>query len=335
MRHSWKFVAALAASLVSASVMADVINGYGVATSARARSYYDGAAYVAAFRTSQDPSTNYTRPGDVPSVLYSGGCSSPAPIPGCSGGVSGTSGTDYNLTASNSAAFRTSVGAGTGSASSRANLATAELGVVASSDLFSPVIGNGAQGFAYMNDTLKFNVAGADASTVSHIGIDFILNGGWGLIDPNGGASVQTRLNFGDAYALFNTGTGWAVGGMHLDGGWVSASWVTDPTGSFHFTAIYALMGTSATLGFNEFLSADVGNGATAEYGSTSHFRLTLPDNVTFTSNSGVFLTPVIDPPSGVPEPGTAALLLAALGAMASLTRRGRAGTAKRHGVCA
>ncbi len=314
----------LAVSLLSTAVWADANNGYGVATATRAQNAYDGLSFLAAFRTGQDSSFNHTRPGDVPSKQVNAGCQGVDPFFQCSGGMNGTSGTDFNLTASNSAALRSSYLSGpnqigTGTASSRANLATGELAVVAQSDLFASFSGfptvNFGQAYAQTNDSLRFNVAGANASTTTLIGVDFILNGGWARTDPRGGTNVQTRLDFGGAHALFNAGTNFAAEGMHQDGGWASASWVTNPSGSFHFTGVYALMGASNTFGFNQFLLADAVGGASASYGSTSHFLLTLPGNVSFDSNSTVFL-------SAVPEPGNTALMLAGLGVLAFMLHR-------------
>ncbi len=324
MDHLGKIGVTLVAGLLTTTAMASISNGYGVATAARAQNAYDGLSFVAAFRTGQDSSLNYTRPGDVPSTQVNTGCTGVDPFFQCSGGISGTSGTDFNLTASNSAAFRSSYLSGpnqigTGTASSRANLATGELAVVAQSDLFASFSGfptvNFGQAFAQMNDSLRFNVAGATQSTITLIGVDFILNGSWSRTDPRGGTNVQTRLDFGGAQALFNAGTNFAPEGMHQDGGWASASWVTNPSGSFHFTGTYALTGASNTLGFNQFLLADAFGGASASYGSTSHFLLTLPSHVSFDSNSTVFL-------SAVPEPGNTALMLVGVGALAFMLRR-------------
>ena len=316
-------VATLAMCLLPASVLADNTNGYGVATAARARNAYDQAAFVSAYRMTADSSTNYTRPGDTPSTLIDTGCLGLDPAVMCSGGAAGTGGTDFNLTASTSSANRSSMifpgGIGTGVASARANLATGELGVVATSDKYGEFSGfptyNGAQGTAYMNDTLTFNVAGAEASTVTHIHVDFILNGDWSRTDGRGGANVYTSMNFGGAHATFFAGSAYAPGGTTQDGGWVDASWSVNPSGSFRFEGVYALTGASSTFGFNDFLYADAGGGAAANYGSTSHFLLTLPDNVSFTSASGVFLSPV-------PEPGTVALMLAGLGVVGFTARR-------------
>lgn len=323
MNTRWKLCTAVAAGLASMAALADSGNGYGVGTAARARNAYDLNAYVSAFRVGQDASTNYTLYGDVPSE-QTYGCQGYDPGTFCTGGLSGTSGTDFNLTASASSAFRSSANnpRTTGQASARAHLATGELGVVAHTDFYAEFSGfptyNGADASAFMNDSLQFSIAGATDSTVTLIGVDLTLDGHLGITDLRGEAAVQSALNFGTASTWFNARIGdgsAAVVSSHGDAGWTSASWAINPEGNYHFTGVYALTGATAVIGLRGSLLASAGGSGQAAYGSTSHFALSLPEGVGFGSSSGVFLT-------AVPEPGGWALWLAGLGGLGAIARR-------------
>lgn len=70
------------------------------------------------------------------------------------------------------------------------------------------------------------------------------------------------------------------------------------------------------------FIDLIARNGATADYGHTMKFSWALPQNVSYTSQSGLFLQGA----APVPEPQTGALMLAGLGLMGwQLKRRGQA----------
>ena len=111
------------------------------------------------------------------------------------------------------------------------------------------------------------------------------------------------------------------VSETHSAGGWESTNWDIflnadlQPTGAYRFTGVYALTGATSVIGLRETLSAFGGGSAAASFGSTSHLAFTLPEGVTYSSSSGVFLT-------AVPEPGTWALMLAGLGSVLTLARR-------------
>lgn len=317
-------IAALATGLLSTAVMADNTNGYGVGTAARARNAYDAAAFQSAYRMGQDSSTNYTSYGDRPSELYNGGCQADPPYAYCTGGASGTGGTNFNLTASNSSAGRSQGLDGypisTGTSSASANLATGQLGASAVGDRWTDYrlapTWNGGQASARMNDTLNFAVTGAGAASVTNIGVSYIVNGSLGISDLRSNGEVRSDLSFGTASASFAARIGSGSAGVtenHRDGGWLSSGWTINPAGSFQFTGVYALTGANSVLSFNQGLFANADGGVSANYGSTSHFLLTLPSNVSYTSASGTFLSATTLP---VPEPSTYALMLAGLGAL-------------------
>mgnify|MGYP000966313315 CR=1 FL=1 len=322
---------ALALCLLATPALADNSNGYGVGTAAAASYVYDGNSFATGFRAGQDSSGNFTVPGDRPSLQIHG-CNNHTPDSGvtCTGGTSGTSGTDFNLTASTSSATRSDDGGpdyptSTGTGSARSNLANGELGVVAISDIWrdyrlSPTY-NGAQAFAYMTDTLTFAIAGADASSVTNIGIRWSLDGRLALEDLRGFATVRDQLYIGNGFAQYSgTLNGLPdVSETHFDRNWVSTNWSVNPAGNFQFEGVYALNGTSDVLGIAQYLWAAAGGSGSATYGSTSHLSFALPTNVTFTSASGTFLSATT---SAVPEPATWAMMLAGFGLIGASMRR-------------
>ena len=103
-------------------------------------------------------------------------------------------------------------------------------------------------------------------------------------------------------------------------GGWLTDSVTQNAPGDFTFNATYDLTGASQDLGINEYLEAGCGAGTACDYAHTATVSFTLPSNVSFTSDSGVFLSH----PNGVPEPAAWALMLVGLGGLGSVLRRSR-----------
>ncbi len=308
---------------LSTAALADQTNGFGVGTSASTSDFLTLTRSVSAFRTGQDSSFNYTRMGDTPSERFVSGCEQEI-INGsfCSGGGSGTSGGDYNLKSSASSATLTNeVGRGnrsllTSSAFARSSLETGELGVNSISDYR-----HGGQGVAQFADTLNFIIAGASAATSTNITVQFTLDGSLDT-SAGGSASIRDILHFGNATAdlTYNAGNG-GDPFIFSQRNWVSYSW-TEPNPLFTtFTGVFALTGASQSLGLFHFLSGAAGNSGKSLYGSTSALQLILPAQVSYTSNSGVFLSGGTNP-GGVPEPASWAMLLIGFGVIGTAMRR-------------
>jgi len=73
--------------------------------------------------------------------------------------------------------------------------------------------------------------------------------------------------------------------------------------------------------------------GASCDFGHTAKVGLILPSDVLRSSASRVCLTEASTPPVSVPEPTSGALVLVALAAMYSVTKRGKARPAGCQGV--
>ena len=237
---------------------------------------------------------------------------------GCSITLSGTPGSSPSATASFDRLSSTT--AGTYSAFATTDLSTGKIGASASS--YGDVLA-GAFAFGQLGDGLNFTVAGATASTVTNIGVTFDIHGMRSTTD--GDITVRNILNFGDAgldYSLSQRGLGAPAIGKSAFG-WVSYSFDESVPDHTTFRGVYALRGASQRLMFGEgFWTTAYYNGATSDYASTSSFSFVLPSEVTYTSDSGVFLTGLGGVGGGVPEPATWALMLAGFGLVGSALRR-------------
>lgn len=258
--------------------------------------------------TTQDDYVYYTAPVGA---TARGGCNASATA--CSSSQAGTPGANPNQTSSFN---RTSLsdtdggGASNGSAYARADLGTGQLGVSATGtartkygDSGDGVQGNASAAFA---DGLNFLIAGASPSTSTNIGVSIDLHGNFLVSSPYIGSSLSNSLSFGNA--AFSTTDGFdAAPNGHTASGWVSYSFSPDTAGDMVFSGIYALTGDSEHINFYESLFTHSGNGETTDFSHTADFAFFLPSNVSFTSDSGVFLTANV---GSVPEPSTWAMMI-------------------------
>lgn len=197
---------------------------------------------------------------------------------------------------------------------------------------FSPLGPASARGIAgaQMRDNLNFQVLGGGTSTVT---VTAHLDGFFALHDPlYASASQAMSLDFGG-------GSFSEIGGEFISGslntyyghngasgyvppsGWLSYSFSNETIAGFDFVGVLGVSdGQRAALNFN--LSADC-FGATCGFGNTGRIGLVLSDNVSFRSDSGIFLT-AANPVAPVPEPETWALLAAGLGLLGNFARRRR-----------
>jgi hypothetical protein len=220
----------------------------------------------------------------------------------------------------------------TAGATAHANLASASVGFAGSGSVepYNNANGGIGSGQAVAVDTLHFAIAGATPSTVTTIGIVFRTDGTAGPSAAVGGGQIGIGSEFlfngsflrvdisqgngGDAplTSMIDSpsglGSGWETAGVE------AGSTPTDYT----MTAEYQITGASATIPIELYMSGSCGAGSSCDYSHTGAVSFDLPTGVSFTSDSGVFMTA-----SAVPEPESLAVLAAAIG-MLAVTRRRR-----------
>jgi hypothetical protein len=182
---------------------------------------------------------------------------------------------------------------------------------------------------AILEDGLTFQVAGGGSAD---IGIQLSLNGSVNV--PADGSYTQSILMDLGAAQLQ-----WAAGYVNSNNGiptstieagtenWVSYTTpVQTPTGLVFDGILSVTSGQDLQFFLNQQLTCNVG--ATCNFADPLSISLNLPAGVTFTSDSGVFLSQA-QPASPVPEPGAFGLTATCLLAAVALSRRTRRGTAK------
>ena len=216
------------------------------------------------------------------------------------------------------------------SSSASANLATGKVGIADSgtyglSGCCSGQDGGHGVSYAENTDVLHFDIAGAGAGTTTVIGVSFHVHGNMDAFTPlgdsEGGLTAVLALGGGFFEGSVNSGPNaytpsFSEAGQ--TGGWLTDSVTQNAPGDFTFNATYGLTGASQDLGVVEYLEASCGNGTACDYAHTGTIAFSLPSNVTFTSDSGVFLT------GGVPEPATWALMLVGTAGLGAVLRRRR-----------
>ena len=180
---------------------------------------------------------------------------------------------------------------------------------------------------AEITDALYFTVAGAGADTVTPITVTFTVEGNF---YPNsdsiyGDGALISGVTFGAAstnYDLnFQNASTPVITNPTFDG-WESGQWLVLSTSEAEFQGVFDLLGPSQTVDIELSGFAQCGYGATCDYDDTGEMGLVLPAGVSFTSESGAFLT-------AVPEPSTWAMMLAGLAGLVFLARCRTAGRSR------
>ena len=219
-------------------------------------------------------------------------------------------------------------------ATATADLKTGKLGLTASAVNFS-----GANSSAELNDTLHFTIAGATANTVTLVPVSFAFGATLpGTSNPaNASAQLGYGFNFGNAsayeygdygagyYGDYNNYPVFAYAAPARVSGWVSSSFASYSPLDTRFSGIYAITGATADIPIDFRLSLSAGNVAINL--SNDNIAIGHVDGVSFTSDSGVFLTGN-DTVGGVPEPALWAMMLGGFGIVGAVARRRRVSVA-------
>jgi hypothetical protein len=205
----------------------------------------------------------------------------------------------------------------TANALATANLATGSVGVQANTEqIGNTVVQSTASVTAQITDQLLFSVANATASTITDIGVTFQISG---TASPNvptqpgqsgPGINLNGQLDMGSAEITygFNNAAGDPVNGVvNEDLGWVSSQILSQSPDSFIFSGVYQLTGASPSVPILLQLSCGTVGNTTCDFADTGAVSFDLPEGVTFTSASGVFLT---QPLTSTPEPASEAVFV-------------------------
>lgn len=199
------------------------------------------------------------------------------------------------------------------SALATGNLATGTVGVsgfpqLSSVGMYPPY--SQAVASAQRNDVLTFQVAGANSSTVTNIGVTFTVDG---TVTPGSypSSNIETEYSFkfGDGIIdyVYDNASVSNPNQIVEDGFWVSNNIMSESPSSFIFSGVYALTGATVSLSIQELLSINCLGNASCDVSHTGAVSFTLPSNVTFTSASGVFLTQSVALPNTQVFPHVAA----------------------------
>ena len=244
---------------------------------------------------------------------------------GTSGGSTGTGG--GNAVSFSSYAGGSGNFAASSNASAQANLSTASLHATAITDGFY----GDARGYAELNDTVTFHIAGAAASTITNVVIDLMLTGSisqfqhasylynFTMFSSGSGVGVGWETVLYDSPSDARNYVGWAVsGGLGFPNGFESWQTLVDNATEKHFRGVLAVPGADKEYGLRTAFNLRCSNGTDCDFGNSAHLNFELPAGVTFTSGSGLLLTAA----GVVPEPQTYGLVLGGLALLGWVGRR-------------
>ena len=169
-----------------------------------------------------------------------------------------------------------------------------------------------------MSDNVHFTITDAASSAIvtlhAHLG---------GAITPEG--TSGDNYNILDQFILGGSGCWGSATGLGAQPclsqnfGFLTSSFTNQSATGFDFTGTFQVT-NGATDPFFAALNVDCQGGTNCDFSHTASFSLTLPSDVTFTSDSGVLFSQ--NPVAATPEPGMFGLAAMALLCMVVLRRR-------------
>jgi len=181
-----------------------------------------------------------------------------------------------------------------------------------------------------MHDSLTFHIS--DDAVDALVGVHVHLDGteaGAGL--GSGGYNMDMPFSLGGSFDYFGTivnngnqafGLG-GPSGFNQTIGWESYTLSNASMTGFDFDGVIRVT-DGETQGVNMSLFLNCYDNTTCDFSHTGRVTLSLPNDVTFTSGSGVFLTAKADS-GGVPEPASWALMLVGFAGLGAALRRRQA----------
>ena len=221
------------------------------------------------------------------------------------------------------------MGTANASASAYADLTTGKVGAL------STGLGD-ARGVAsaYYMEYVNFNIAGASSSTLTRIGFrvnyhgllatapypGILVNGVpvYGVATSFLDFNFSSSLGYAQINATHSTANQDTYQSYFSGNGFKSVAETGDGSDrSFYFT--YDLLGATPTASITLGVGASTIGPATSDFSNTAGFEFDLPNNVTWTSQSGVYLQ---NAGGAVPEPSSWALMVAGFGFVGGMARR-------------
>jgi hypothetical protein len=171
-----------------------------------------------------------------------------------------------------------------------------------------------ADSLSFIEDNVHFAINnGAGSATFQ---FNAHLSGSLGVLGFN---SIQDQFSLGGSGCWDSQNGSFGPCGSG-NFGWITSSFTNLTAHGFDFTGTFSVT-NGQVLPFSADLQAVCSQGAQCDFSNTALFSLTLPSNLTFTSDSGVLFT---QPPGGAttPEPGTFGVIAVGLLTVGVLRRR-------------
>jgi hypothetical protein len=166
-----------------------------------------------------------------------------------------------------------------------------------------------------MEDLVTFIVGGTGTDTIT---VGFSLDGGY-TVGAAGSYSQFIQEQFGGALMEWGASQDSTGHGPNTSPttGWNTFSFTNDTLSGFNFLGTLTVT-NGEVLPFLFIQQLNCNNGAVCNFQNTGQMSLNLPSDVTYTSNSGVFLTQS----ASTPEPGSIFLIGLGCAAIGCLRRR-------------